>query len=78
MEGATSGIEEVVRHANRSELSRTTPISLSHISRVLGGNRMPSAGKLKILADAMHVPMAELYDYLAAHFVKPKVKRRRK
>lgn len=67
METASESItaERAVRGANRSALSRETSISLSHISKVLSGDRVPSVRKLKQLAESMDVPMSELYDYLS-------------
>lgn len=78
METSTSPrIEDVVRGINRSQLARTTPISLSHISRIFGGTRMPGSAKLKILATELDVPMDQLYDWLVAHRAPKRAKRRR-
>lgn len=78
MEGATTvEVQDVIRDVNQSELSRNLHISLSHISRVFSGDRMPSAHKLKMLADGMGVPMDDLYKYLAAHTRKRRGTKRR-
>lgn len=67
MEAASESVTvaQAVRGANRSALSRETSISLSHISKVLSGDRVPSSRKLRQLAESMDVPMDKLFDYLS-------------
>ena len=54
----------IIDNANRSEISRVTGIHLSHVSKVLSGNRRPSSANLRKIADVLSVSMDDLFDYL--------------
>lgn len=49
-----------------SEICRGTGLSLSHVSRIFNGLRMPSAKSLSSIAEFMGVDMADLYAQLAS------------
>lgn len=58
-------IKAKVKKANRSELHRLTGLSLSGVSRILSGDRAPSADSLKKLADHLGLEMGDLHFYLS-------------
>lgn len=48
---------------DQSELARRAGVSPSYISRIeSGAHKQPSAQKLRLIADALRVPVAELID----------------
>lgn len=57
-------IAVTIRDANRSAIHRATDISLSHVSRILSGDRLPSSNNLEKLADALEVDMKSLIVHL--------------
>lgn len=57
-------VSEAIQKANRSEVHRVTGISLSHVSKILGGTRNPSLRKLEAIASALGVPVDDLLKYL--------------
>jgi transcriptional regulator with XRE-family HTH domain len=58
-------VKPVVDAANRSEIARRTGITLSHVSRVLSGKRVPSSNKLAEIAFCLNVSMNDLHIYLS-------------
>lgn len=58
------GVKLVVENANRSEVHRSTGISLSGVSRILSGRRNASSTNLGLIATALGVSMDDLHRYL--------------
>lgn len=56
--------KQKVSGLNRTAMHRRTGISVSHISRVFNGVRMPSSEKLAEIAADLGVSMEALFDYL--------------
>lgn len=54
---------------NLSEISRSTGISVSHLSKVFSGKRTPSLQVLKLIADEVHMTL----DDLAGELIKNKL-----
>ena len=54
-----------IRGLCRSEVARKTGLSLSHVSRILSGQRTPSLGALVRIADYLGVTTDELIGELA-------------
>lgn len=61
---AETEVERAVRTANRSEIARRANMSLSAVSRILGGKRNPRSDNLAAIAAVMEVSVDDLYAHL--------------
>lgn len=57
-------LTKLIAGVNRSEVHRTTGLSLSGVSRILSGGRVPRSPNLQAVALAVGVSMEELLDYI--------------